>query len=208
MKIISPIPGNAAILALALAIVPALTSPTPQTSPRTKKLLRREETDEEILDRCTLKEFDFNEDDKGRLVCKDTRGAWSDVYSCEECFGLDGYEAVKTSKGASCHIVTDRDGEWDKLSTQVTACPGDDVPPTDPDGNPSEEVYEGILDAWCAAAGSGGLFGFPNMLACYGWAFGNTDTTLEENKAGVTRTTATLFPFSHRWDDHADTYTV
>jgi hypothetical protein len=207
MKLISPTPSNATLLALTLAIVPALTSPTPQiNSPDTKRHVRRE-TDEEILDRCTYKEFDFNEDDKGRIVCQDTRGEWSAIYSCEECFGLNGYEAIKTSKGASCAIVTDRDGKWDRLSTQPTACPGDEVPETDPDGNPSKEVYEGILDAWCAAAGSGGLFGFPNMLACYGWAFVNTDTTLEENKAGVTRTITTPFSSSHR-ENHADIVTT
>jgi hypothetical protein len=49
MRLISPTPSNATLLALALAIVPALTSPTPQINSRdTRKHIRRE-TNEEIL---------------------------------------------------------------------------------------------------------------------------------------------------------------
>lgn len=194
MKFLSPVPRNAALLSLALSIVPALTTPTPNPKPATNNLLRREETDEEKLDRCTYKSFDFNEDDRGRLMCEDISTDYVEPYTCEECFGIGGKEPLKTGAQVQCKIVTDRGGEWDELSTTPTACPGDDVPETDPDGNPSKELYEGILDAWCAAAGSGGLFGFANMFGCYAWAFSQADNTLEENKAGVNRK-ATPSPF-------------
>ncbi|KAM0718985.1 hypothetical protein Q7P37_006057 [Cladosporium fusiforme] len=198
----------ATLLTVALYATPAVSSPVPQDDEEFPEIdidLKKHpegpypklDSDEDKLARCTTNEREPGKDDVGKLLCQDITSlasGWPDLpYSCEECFGLDGNDPIKTSDKASCTIVTESDDGKISVMNKKTACPGDDVPEEDPDGNPSSDLAEGVIDAWCAAAGSGGMFGFPNMLACYGWAFSKNGDVLEQNKIGATLVCDTMF---------------
>lgn len=193
--------GIATLLTLALYATPAVSSPVPQDDEEFPDIdldLKKHpegpypllDTDEDKLARCTENDRDPGKDDVGKLLCQDISNLYSGIldppFTCEECFGLNGNDPVKTSDTATCTIITENDSGISVMEKK-TACPGDDVPEEDPDGNPSSDIAEGVLDAWCAVAGSNGLFGFPNMLACYGWAFSKNVDVLEQNKIGQTR---------------------
>lgn len=160
-------------------------NPTPQQKTGVSK--RQEPDRSGHIDNCSVNDVDPGEDDIGKLICHDHSGSWPTSMLCEECLGLDGNDALKTDgSNKYCAIITDYGGSVNPF-TNRTACPGDDVPETDPDGNPSSDLFEGIADAWCAAAGNAGLFGWLNMAACYTWIFSsNQGTVLEENQAGMT----------------------
>lgn len=117
----------------------------------------------------------------GNLYCVDSSGT---TLSCDECLGLNGETAATTKDaGVSCYITKNDGGLGDR-----TSCPGDPPPEKNPDGTDSKTVAEGIMDAYCAAAGSGGLFGWTTYAACYSYTFAQAgNDPLESNKAGGIR---------------------
>lgn len=175
-----------ALLSSNLFALPTLAHPEPI---QTEGLARRDEVDRsKHIDNCIDYDVNLKDEDVGKFICNDQRNAENpEPVDCNKCLGLDGNEPTKSEKYLFCSFVTKPGGDGDiNAYVNRTACPGDDVPETDPDGNPSSDIAEGIVDAWCAVAGSGGFFGWVNMAACYSWVFAtNEGSDLEQAKAGV-----------------------
>ncbi|KAM0716253.1 hypothetical protein Q7P37_007698 [Cladosporium fusiforme] len=174
---------------LALLAIPAFALPGPvHETNGNNGIVKRDEPDRsKHIDNCIDDIVNLKDEDVGKLTCSDQRSAdYPEQVECSKCLGLDGNEATKSEKYLFCSIVTKYGDDEINPFTNRTACPGDDVPETDPDGNPSSDIAEGIVDAWCAVAGSGGFFGWVNMAACYSWVFATSEESdLEQAKAGV-----------------------
>lgn len=174
-----------ALLSSNLFVLPTLAHPEPI---QTKGPARRDEVDRsKHIDNCIDYDVNLKDEDVGKFICNDQRNAENpEPVDCNKCLGLDGNEPTKSEKYLFCAFVTKPGGGAINAYVNRTACPGDDVPETDPDGNPSSDIAEGIVDAWCAVAGSGGFFGWVNMAACYSWVFATSEgSDLEQAKAGV-----------------------
>lgn len=181
--------ASLALLSSNLLALPTLALPEP-VHETNNGIIKRDEPDRsKHIDNCIDDIVNLKDEDVGKLTCSDQRDAdYPEQVECSKCLGLDGNEATKSEKYIFCSIVTKYGDDDDSINpfTNRTACPGDDVPETDPDGNPSSDIAEGIVDAWCAVAGSGGFFGWVNMAACYSWVFATGEgSDLEEAKAGV-----------------------
>lgn len=102
----------------------------------------------------------------GNLYCFDSEG--SDL-TCDQCLGLNGNQPASQAGGARCYIS---EGDPNSLGQQ-TACPGDPAPEFNPDGSPASDVWDGngFMDAYCAVAGSSGIFGWPSFAVCYAYTF-------------------------------------
>lgn len=115
----------------------------------------------------------------GYLFCVDDSG--NDL-TCNECQGLEGDTPASSSDGISCYISNGDSGDLGKL----TACPGDSPPDENPDGSPSSDVSTGLLDAYCSAAGAGGLFGWTTYAMCYSYTFAKAEgNAADEATAGA-----------------------
>lgn len=167
----SPTSAAAMFLTLGLHGFGVLASPT---SLGEKNIFRRQDAPEHCIDSTV-----DAENTKGNLFCFDDSG--NDL-TCDECLGLNGNEPAKSENGVRCHISTGDDGNLG----QLTACPGDPPPEENPDGTPGSDVSTGILDAYCSAAGAGGLFGWTTFAACYSYTFAKAQgNPVDEAMAGV-----------------------
>ena len=170
----SPLSWTTVLLTLGLHSLSALASPSSRSLSQKNPIRRREDTPVHCVDSTAEAP-----EQGGNLFCYDDSG---DDLTCDECLGLDGNEPAKSENGVICHIS---EGNADTLG-QRTACPGDPPPEKNPDGTPSSDVAEGVMDAYCAAAGSGGLFGWTTFAACYAYTYASANgDPLEEAEAGV-----------------------
>jgi hypothetical protein len=132
--------------------------------------------------RQTISHCTDNESDNpipGNLVCFSSDGF---AMTCDECLGNDGNVAATHAGGDLCFIINTTDNGQTTDQTP-TACPGDPPPTTNPDGTDGSTVATGIMDAYCAAAGEGGLFGWLSFAACYAYTWAQAGN--EDFEAGV-----------------------
>ena len=111
-------------------------------------------------------------------MCYDSNLA---IATCDQCFGTNGNDALRTRDGAKCFVVMD-DNEL-----QLTACPGDPAPSKLPDGSDTPaEVAGGILNTFCMFVGQEPPLELATWLACYMFALYQDGDILYSEMVGIT----------------------
>ncbi|KAB5540330.1 hypothetical protein GE09DRAFT_1136782 [Coniochaeta sp. 2T2.1] len=131
---------------------------------------------QDIAEHCVDDNLGY--ESSGNLYCVASDGT---VPRCCECLGTcDDYAPLSAELGGTCYLTNG--GEGGGLGIQIP-CPGDPPPKETPDGSDPADIAGDYLDAWCAVAGEGGLFGWTTWAACYAWAIGSDDSNEEGIKA-------------------------
>ena len=103
--------------------------------------------------------------------------------TCDQCFGANGGDPVRTRDGNLCYVVT-QDNQL-----QRSVCPGDPAPKKLPDGSDvPKEIADGVVNTFCAFIGADTPLEFLTWLACYMYASYEDGDLLQSEMVGITGT--------------------